>query len=217
MTFEEIIQRSNNIGIAQVAKRVDTKLYDHYIKIGFGSKTGIPFPGEQSGFVQHPSNWSKQSIISLSYGYEITTTLLGLTTAFSVFANGGHRIYPRFILSPEQYVKKSEKIYSDESIEAMRTILEKSTSKRGTGKYAAVHGYKTLGKTSTANLLENGVYNEHKNLYGFVGSVEKEGYKRVIGCFLRESPRHNLYASTVAAPLFERVAEKTLIHDKIIA
>lgn len=216
ITFEEVIQRSNNIGIAQVTKRLGTKLYDHYKKVGFGSKTGIPFPGEQSGFVQHPQNWSKQSLISLSYGYEITTTLLGLTTAFCVFANGGYRIYPRLILEPEQYTKKREKIYGDEPIEIMRAILEKSTSQFGTGRYAAVHGYKTLGKTSTANLLKDGVYDEHKNLYGFVGSVEKDGYKRVIGCFLRESPRHNLFASTVAAPLFERIAEKTLIHEKII-
>jgi cell division protein FtsI (penicillin-binding protein 3) len=217
MTFEDIIARSNNIGIAKVAKRLDTKLYDHYTKIGFGSRTGISFPGEQSGFVQHPKNWSKQSIISLSYGYEITTTLLGLATAFSIFSNGGKRIYPKLILEPEQYTKQPVQLYSEESVDAMRTILEKTTSKKGTARYATVHGYKTMGKTSTANLLENGVYNEHKNLYGFAGIVEKDSYKRVIACFLRESPRKNLYASTVAAPLFERIAEKTLLHDKIIA
>lgn len=217
LTFEEVIIRSNNIGIAKIAKRLDDKLYEHYIRLGFGKKTGISFPGEQAGFVNHPENWSKQSIISLSYGYEITTTLLRLTSAFSIFANGGYLITPRLIIKPEQYQKTPQKIYSDESIKQMRTILEKTTAKGGTAKRAALHGYTTMGKTSTANLLVDGKYDETKNLYGFEGIIEKGNYKRVIGCFLKESPKRNLYASSVAAPLFKKIVEKLLIHDHVIA
>jgi cell division protein FtsI (penicillin-binding protein 3) len=213
-TFTHIMKKSNNIGIAKVAKRLDTKLYDHYRMLGFGTKTNIPFPGEQSGFVMPPERWSKQSIISLSYGYEITNTLLQLSRAFSVFANDGHLVTPRLLLNQE--VPAPQKIYSTESINTMRTILEEATSKQGTGKYAAIHGYTTMGKTSTTNLLEDGQYNENKNTYGFAGIIEKDGYKRVITCFLKESKRHNLYASTVSAPLFEKIAEKTLMHDKIL-
>lgn len=214
-TFTEVMKKSNNIGIAKIAKRLDTKLYDHYVRLGFGTKTGIPFPGEQSGFVMPPERWSKQSIISLSYGYEITNTLLQLARAFSIFANDGYLITPRLLMN--QKVPAPQKIYSTETINTMRTILEEATSKQGTGKYAAVHGYTTMGKTSTTNLLdEYGHYDENKNTYGFAGIVEKNGYKRVIACFLKESKRHNLYASTVSAPLFERIAEKTLMHDKIL-
>ncbi len=212
LTFSEVIEKSNNIGVAKIAKRLGAPLYDHYKKLGFGTKTGIPFPGEQSGFLMHPNRWSKQSVISLSYGYEVTATLLQLATAFCPFANDGYRIRP--ILVKGQHVTAPEKIYASESINTMRTILEE-TAIKGTGKYAHVKGYKTLGKTSTANLLEHGQYNPHKNLYGFVGIIERGNYKRVIACFVKESPRHNLYAATVAAPLFERIAEKTIMHDKV--
>jgi len=212
LTFSEVIEKSNNIGVAKIAKRLGTPLYGHYKKLGFGTKTGIPFPGEQSGFLMHPNRWSKQSVISLSYGYEVTATLLQLATAFCPFANDGYRISP--ILVKGQQVTPPEKIYSSESINTMRKILEE-TALKGTGKYAQVQGYKTLGKTSTANLLEHGQYNPHKNLYGFVGIIERGTYKRVIACFVKESPRHNLYAATVAAPLFERIAEKTIMHDKV--
>ncbi len=216
ITFSEVIQKSNNIGVAQVAKRCGPVLYDHYKKMGFGEKTNIEFPGEQSGFITHPSKWSKQSVISLSYGYEVRTTLLRLATAFCLFANDGHLIQPHLVLTDEnEKKKKGEKIYSTESINTMRTILEE-TAKEGSARYANVKGYLTMGKTSTANLLENGQYNPHKNLYGFIGIVEKGPYKRVIACFVKESPRHNLYAATVAAPLFERIAEKMLLHDKIL-
>ncbi len=222
--FSMVMQRSNNIGIAKVAKRIGSKLYDHYKKLEFGNKTGIALPGEQTGFVNHPKNWSKQSIISLSYGYEITTTLLQLTRAFCIFCNNGYLIHPRLVISPEQSTVPPTKIYSDESIAVSRSILEKITStQEGTGKYAAVKGFRTLGKTSTANLLENGVYDPHKNFFAFIGAIEEieprpnhKPYKRVIGCYLKESSKHGVYASTVAAPLFQTIAETLLIHDKVV-
>lgn len=214
VSFADVIKRSNNIGIAQIAKRLDTKLYEHYRMLGFGTKTGISFPGEQAGFVMPPERWSQQSIISLSYGYEITNTLLQIARAFCIFANDGHLITPRLILNKE--TPEPQKIYSSESIELMRTILEESTSAHATGRRAAVHGYKTLGKTSTTNLLKDGIYDPKKNMYGFAGIIEKDTYKRVIVCFVKEAARENLYASTVAAPLFEKIAERMLIHDKIL-
>ena len=74
-----------------------------------------------------------------------------------------------------------------------------------------------MGKTGTANLLENGKYVERKNIYTFAGIIEKDGYKRVMAVYVREPQvKRLLYASMVAVPLFEQVAEKMLIHDKII-
>ncbi len=211
LTFSEVIQKSNNIGVAKVAKRLGAPLYDHYKKMGFGTKTGITFPGEHGGFLMHPDKWSKQSVISLSYGYEVTATLVQLATAFCLFSNDGHRVMPHLIKGGSTGLK--EKLYSTEAIDTMRMILQE-TALKGTARYAQVNGYITLGKTSTANLLDHGVYNPNKNLYGFVGAIEKGPYKRVIACFLKESPRHNLYAATVAAPLFERIAERTIMHEK---
>lgn len=213
--FEQVIMRSNNIGIAKVAMRLDTKLYDHYKQLGFGKKTGIGFAGEQAGFVNPPEQWSKQSIISLSYGYEIRATLLQLAQAFSIFANNGKIVKPRLLMT--EPVELSEQLYSPESIVIMNNILEKTTSSQGTARYAALNGFVTRGKTSTANLLVDGKYDETKNLYGFVGTIEKGYYNRVIAVFLKESPRKNLYASTVAAPLFKTIVEKLLIHAHVLA
>ncbi len=215
MPFLDVMATSNNIGIAKVAMRIDTKLYDHYKKLGFGTKTNIEFPGENKGSVNHPSHWSKHSIISLSYGYEVSSTLVQLARAFSIASNGGYLIQPTLIKQDPAKKPSGTPLYSKELIEQLRTILQAATSKYATGAKAKVHGYTTLGKTSTANLLENGTYNKDKNIYTFVGSVEKGDYKRTIACFIKESRPLHKYASTVAAPLFERIAEKTLIHEKM--
>lgn len=212
--FEEVIATSNNIGIAQVAQRVGTKLYDHYVKLGFGKKTGIPFPGENKGFINHPSQWSKQSIISLSYGYEVSANLLQLARAFCIIANDGYWIEPRLIADQSTY-SKNKKIYSDESIAIIKDLLEKTTAS-GTARKAHIKGYRIMCKTGTANLLQNGHYNPDRNIFTSAGIVQKDDYQKVIVVFVKEVAQKDLYAGTVAAPLFEQIAEKILIKDRII-
>ncbi len=212
--FKDVVALSNNIGIAIVAKRLDEKLYDHYMRMGFGQKTGITFPGENKGFVNHPANWSKQSIISLSYGYEISASILQLACAFCMIANNGYKVQPRLTVDNNQH-PTSTPLYSSQSIDAIKGILVHSTQ-HGTGRRTAIKGYTVMSKTGTANLIENGTYSMKKNLYTCAGIVQKNNYQRVIVTFIREAHGHNLFAATVAAPLFERVAEKMLIHERVL-
>lgn len=212
--FNDVIAFSNNIGIAIVAKRLNDSIYDHYKKLGFGTKTGIKFPGENSGFVNPPEHWSKQSIISLSYGYEVSMTLLQLACAFCTIATG-HKVHP--ILVVNQCVpQETQQIYSDASLNTIKEILERTTLK-GTARRAAIKGYRIMSKTGTANMLIDGKYDPNKNIYTCAGIVEKDDYQRVIVTFVKEAQQKNMYASTVAVPLFEAVAERMLIHDKIIS
>jgi cell division protein FtsI (penicillin-binding protein 3) len=214
--FSDVIAFSNNVGVAKVALRLGPTLYDHYCKVGFGSKSSLEWPGEQKGFVNPPQKWSRPSIISLSFGYEITISLLQLARAFSIIANGGYLIQPVITLNPAQETEQgAAPLYSQTTLEVMRTILEKAVA-HGTGKQAAIKDYKIMGKTGTANLAINGSYSTQHNIYTFVGIIEKGSYKRVVVTFVKDSPLKDIYASTVAAPLFERVTEKMLIHEKII-
>ena len=211
--FEDVIAKSNNIGTAIVAKRLGNRLYDYYERLGFGQKTGIELPGEHKGFINPPSAWSKQSIISLSYGYEITATLLQLARAMSIIANDGKDITPTIIMNNN--TNPGEQLFKPESIQTIQQVLERTTLV-GTAKKAAIKGYKVMSKTGTANLLVNGQYDATKNIYTCSGIVQKDSYKRVIVCMIKESPQPDLYASIVAAPLFEKIAQRMLIHDNII-
>ena len=212
--FADVIAFSNNIGIAQVAKRLNEKLYDHYTRIGFGSKTGISLPGEQGGLINHPKNWSKQSIISLSYGYEISTTLLQLACAFSMIANEGRPITPTLILDgTSQEIR--EPLYRSETIATIKDILRKTT-KYGTGWRFQLRGYDIMSKTGTANLLDNGTYNQNKNIFTCASIVEKGPYKRVIVSYIKETQTPNAHADTVAVPLQKRIAEKMIIHERVV-
>lgn len=213
LTLPEIIQSSNNIGIATVALRLGSLLYDHYRRLGFGSKTAIPWPGQQSGFVNPPDNWSKLSIISLSFGYEVTASILQLVQAFSIIAMNGVVMDMR--LFADQPLALPKRVYDAEVIEILKSILERTVS-QGTAHKAKLQGYRVMGKTGTANMVIDGKYNMEHNIYTFAGIVEKGDYRRVIVTFVKDVGRGDVYASTVAAPLFERIAQVVVIHDKVV-
>lgn len=210
VTFEEVIQHSNNIGIAKVAFRLQERLYDYLKKLGFGQKTGVHFPGQQYGFINPPNNWSAHSIISLSYGYEMSATLSQIVRAFAVFANNGRLVTPHII--KQKTCPLYPQVASDETIQIMRTILQKTSSK-GTGRYGNIPGYTVLAKTGTANFLVNGKYDPDKKIYCFAVIIEHGEYKRVIGCYLKDTSHKRSYASTIVAPLCRTVMEKMIIHE----
>ncbi|MDR3550116.1 MAG: penicillin-binding transpeptidase domain-containing protein, partial [Candidatus Babeliales bacterium] len=207
--FADVVAKSNNIGIAKVAKRLDTKIYDYYKKLGFGTKTGIPFPSEQKGLLMHPTQWSKQSIISLSYGYEISASLLQLARAFSIIANDGYDVKPKLIMDDAHIdYTTSVPLFSLDSTQAIKEIMKK--------RHANVKGYTLMSKTGTANILVNGKYDVTKNIFTCAGIVQKGDYQRVIVVFINQVAKKNVFAATIAAPLLEKLAKKLMIHDKMI-
>lgn len=213
--FKQVIAASNNIGIALIAKRLQATLYEHYIRLGFGKKTGITLPGEAKGFVNHPANWSKQSLISLSYGYEVASTLLQEVSLFCLIAHQGHSVKPRILMA--EPISIGRKKYSDATITAIQDILQETTL-HGTAYRANIKGYRVMSKTGSAHMLTNGQYDENKNIYSCIGIVEKGDYQRVIGVYLikQGDKQKNVFASNTAAPLLEHIAQRMLIHEKII-
>jgi cell division protein FtsI (penicillin-binding protein 3) len=214
LSFSDIIAQSNNIGCAKIAQRLGNALYDHYVRLGFTKKTELGFAGEQTGFILSPEKWSNSTLFTLSYGYGISITLLQLARAFCTLSNGGFLLEP-YLIKNLQNKNVLKAIYSEQTLNDARAILEGAIT-HGTAKKAKINGYRVFGKTGTANILENGSYNTHHNLFTFVGSVEKGDYNRVIVTFIKGKGNRHTHASSITAPLFEAVAQKMLIHDKIL-
>ena len=207
--FIEVMKNSSNIGLAKVALRLGHKLHDHLGRVGFGKSTGLAFPGERSGFLNKPSKWSKFSPMVMSFGYEISATVLQLAKAFSIISNGGFDIDPQLYLVPRpKKIKKSVRLYKPQSIAAVKEILE------GIGAHYPVPGYTIMGKTGTARCVKEGKYSTTAHVYTFGGLVEAKDYRRVIVTFINEPTKAHLWASQVAAPLFQRIAQKMVLSER---
>lgn len=209
LPFYEVIRYSSNVGIAKVAKRLGPKLYDHLKYCSFGKKTDVSFPGERSGFINHPKKWSRSSVLVMSFGYEIMATVLQLGIATSIVANGGYLVNP-ILTMDELYAKQiHKKVYDREAIGHMQEIME------SIGEKYPVLGYSVRGKTGTARCLENGVYVQNKNIFTFAGMIEKGSYRRVLITFISEVKKKGVWASQTAAPLFQRIAQKMASYEEM--
>ncbi len=95
LSLTEVIKVSSNIGSSKIGKKLGRTRYHHYLKnFGFGIKTEIDLPGEVSGYLPPPSQWSEVGLANLSFGQGISLTAIQLTTAFASMANGGILMRP---------------------------------------------------------------------------------------------------------------------------
>lgn len=223
LSYREVIEKSSNIGTVKGAMRLGgAKLYETIRRFGFGDKTGVSLIGEVSGIVPHPKSWSRSSIINIPIGHGVAVTPLQLATAFGAIANDGMMMKPRivsYIDDPEGRVIQSfepeevRRVLSKETALQVRSVLEGVVS-RGTGKKAAVPGFKAAGKTGTAQKIVNGLYSHEKFFASFIGFVPYDEPRLVITVSIDE-PHPVIFGGEVAAPAFSRLASSILSYWQV--
>ncbi len=224
MTYREIIEKSSNIGTVKGAMRLGAQRFYKVVRaFGFGTGTGIPLAGEVNGFLPHPKNWSRSSIINLPIGQGVAVTPIQLVSGVAAIANNGVLMRPRIVSHIDdpggRVIKRVEpepvrQVISKETSLQVRSVLEGVVS-RGTGKKAAVPGFKAAGKTGTAQkILPSGAYSHDHFIGSFVGFVPYDEPRVVVAVSIDE-PHPVYYGGEVAAPAFSKVAEGVLAYWRI--
>lgn len=222
LTFEEVIQKSSNVGTIKISMTLGKeKLYEYIKKFGFSQKTGIDLPGEVSGYVRPPEKWSGTSIGAIPIGQEIAVTPLQVLRAYSVIANGGYLVKP-FIVSEIRSndgnilfkaVIKRERILSENTALTMRDILKKVTEQGGTALTARVDGNNVAGKTGTAQKYDPKIkrYSRDKFISSFVGFIPADDPKIALIVVVQD-PVGGYYGGVVAAPIFKAISDESLAY-----
>ena len=178
LTAEQILIRSGNIGSVRIGQLVGIEYFENFLnelnlikKINFDiDEVGVPIP----------FNWGKCKLATVSYGHGITTTILQLTNAYSILANGGFRIHPTLIKSNKKlnYQRLLKKNVSNEINQILRKVV---TLKEGTASLANVSGYEVGGKTGTAEKSVLGGYSRDKiNTFVSIFPASKPKYSLVV-------------------------------------
>jgi cell division protein FtsI (penicillin-binding protein 3) len=216
LTVEQIVEKSSNVGAIKLALMMpDAVFYRHLTEFGFGQPTGIDLPGEIRGLLRPPERWSGLSHASLAIGQEVGVTPLQSVAAVAAVADGGILRRPWIVAGlvgedgsvsrPFHSAEPGKRILSPATASAMATILEKVVSE-GTGKAAAIPGYRVAGKTGTAQKIdETGRYSHGKFVASFVGFVPAQDPALAIIVVVDE-PHHGFHGGEIAAPVFARIA-----------
>ncbi|OYD15471.1 hypothetical protein CH333_05660 [candidate division WOR-3 bacterium JGI_Cruoil_03_44_89] len=223
LTLRETVARSSNVGFINLAHMVgEDKLYKKAILFGFGQKTGIGLPGEASGKVYPPSEWTPLRFANIAFGQGISCTFLRLSLAFGCIANGGLLIKPHVV--KEILNGNGNVIYTAKS-EVIRRVIDESTARdivellvgvvrNGTGILARVGGLDIAGKTGTSQKYKNGGYTEDY-MSSFVGFFPADDPLFLVGVLVDE-PKEVHFGSLVAAPLFRDIVTRIISSELAI-
>ncbi len=218
LTFNEILEHSSNIGAAKLGLRLgEQRLYQALRTFGFGSKTGVDLPGEIVGLVRDWKQWSGLSVAAISFGQEVGVTSMQILNAINAIANGGYHVRPsivdRVIDQNGDLVRlnstESTRIMRPETAAAVRNAFE-GVVLRGTGRNAALEGYRAAGKTGTAQKIVDGHYSNTKYVASFIGFAPLP-HPRITVLVRIDEPKGGIYGGAVAAPIFRAIAQETFL------
>ena len=219
LSFEEIFAYSSNIGFAKLAKKIGSRRLWQYSRLfSFGEKTGIALPAEEKGTLNPPTKWSGITCQMMSFGQEVSVTPLQIVNAYSAIANGGFLMEP-LIVKSKVCNGKEQKVYepcvirrvmSQRTVSKMIQMLEAAVN-YGTGDKAKIAGIRIAGKTGTAQKYDRKLkhYSEKKYVSSFVGFFPADNPKATV-LILIDEPTGDYWASSVAAPVFKRIASDIL-------
>ena len=230
ITLAQVLAKSSNVGMAKTARRIDKGIFYQYARnLGFGQPTYIDLPGEVSGMLKRPSDWSRTTLTSMSIGYEVSVTPLQLLSAYSALANGGVLVEPyvvaerRSITGERLWTQRPDSIrraLQSETTQALREAFVE-TVESGTATSTKIEGIQIAGKTGTALKVTSGRYSSDQARASFVGFFPADDPKVAMLVIVGE-PETSIYGGAVAAPIFQNIARRWIgtfpdVVDHIVA
>lgn len=222
-TFKEVVENSCNTGFVSVGLRLGAETFYRYLDAyGLGRATDVDLPGEAKGILIAPQKVQPINLGTMAMGQSIAVTPMQLVTAVSAVVNGGvyHRphIARQTQSADRQSLEKAEpealrRVVSPEVSRQMREILE-SVVANGTGKNAAIEGYRIGGKTGTAQKAGRGGYEPGKYIASFVGFAPADDPQIVMMVAIDE-PVGIYYGGQVAAPVFREIMRDVLAYMRV--
>jgi cell division protein FtsI (penicillin-binding protein 3) len=225
LSLQQIVKYSSNIGAVKFSAAAGPEyLFKTLRNFGFGEKTGIDCPGETAGSLAPYQRWTKVDAGTIAFGQGVSVSALQLITAISAVANKGILMRPYAVQAITDHYgrlirsfgpKSVKRAISEKTAGTLTRIMQTVITDGGTGVNAALDGYSVCGKTGTAQKIdENGRYSNEKYVASFVGFAPVENPKISVLVVVDE-PQKEHYGSSVAAPAFKTIAQKTLDYMNI--
>ncbi len=223
LDISQILAESSNICTTKIAMRLGKQAQYRWAKrFHFGNRPDVKLPGATRGLLAKPEKWSDIQAANVSFGQGMSASPLQVTAAFSVLANRGlynaptivQRVFDSSGEPVYEHKPTGERVVRRATAQTVLRMLESVVhSKHGTGKNAAIDGYRVAGKTSTAQKadLKNRGYTEDQYYASFVGAVPARD-PRIVILVSVDNPEGGHFGNEVAAPSFRRVGEQVLTH-----
>ena len=232
ITAAKIFEVSSNTGMVKIIhenyRKNPKKFVNRLYNMRVNKQLGLPIRGEGIPKIPHPDDkkdWDQLDLPWMAYGYGVSMTPLQTLTFYNAIANNGVMLKPRFIEKIESFGQSSNQAFSQiilnpslcsqSTIDKVKKMMFNVVDKKwGTAHNIRDSELTMAGKTGTCQLDYNRKDKEVQYVASFVGyfPAEKPEYSCIV-VIHRPDKKIGYYGSTVAAPVFKKIAKK--IHNSL--
>ena len=221
LTTAEILAQSSNVGAIKIGALDGPQRFNQWVhRYGFGARTGVELPGEETGVALGLSEYSGSSMGNLPIGQGELVTPMQMASAYSAIADGGVLHRPHIIGAIDgrpQPEPAGRRVLSETTAAELRMMLEGVLAPGGTASEVSIPGYQLAGKTGTASKVDQatGEYSESAYVASFIGFAPASDPKLLCAVVVDEPQSGSIYGGTVAAPAFGQIMSFALPYLRI--
>ncbi|CAA9358084.1 MAG: Cell division protein FtsI [Peptidoglycan synthetase] [uncultured Nocardioidaceae bacterium] len=217
-TMTGVIAKSSNVGTLLAARRMPARVLHRYLTaFGLGTRTGLPDGyGESAGLLADWRDWIQIERDNIAFGQGLAVNAVQMAAAVNTIANGGEYVEPSLVrgsATPDfgpatgSDLAERRRVVSEETASQVAQMMEMVTTEgAGTAPAAAVPGYRTAGKTGTAQIVdpECGCYNGRLFTVSFAGFAPADDPRFTVYVVVHH-PQGEGGGGTIAGPAFRKI------------
>ena len=225
ISIAEAIWFSSNIGVAKtILKGYENnpeKFIEGLQKTGINADLMLEIPGAGHTKIKDPGNssWSRTSLPSMSFGYEVQVPPIQTLAFYNAIANDGKMVRPMFTKEIQKEGKTVKRFTTEtlrtsiSSRETLRIIREMMVNvvEKGTGTSFRSETVSFAGKTGTARIASGGSYSASHNL-SFCGYFPADNPQYTCMVVIRR-PRVGTPSGSMPGSVFKTIAEEIYSHQ----
>ncbi|WP_244828396.1 penicillin-binding protein 2 [Caballeronia sp. TF1N1] len=209
ITVSEAVQMSSNVALTKLALQIPAQtIWDKYRDYGIGRAPELTFPGAAVGRLRAPERWKPIEQATMAYGYGMSLSLVQIAQIYTAYAGDGR--FRAATLIQGETRRDPLQVTKPATAKAVRNMLEMAMGPNGTGRAAAVEGYRVGGKTGTARKQIGRSYAANKYRASFVGIAPMSDPRVIVAVMIDEPSGTTYYGGTVAGPVFSGIVGATL-------
>ncbi|MGW7056227.1 peptidoglycan D,D-transpeptidase FtsI family protein [Streptomyces sp. NPDC054887] len=226
LTLNGVLAKSSNIGtilateqLGKTRRAANRVLHSYLNKFGIGRPSGLGYPGETSGILAAPEDWSTSQQYTIPFGQGLSLNAMQAASVYSTIANGGVRIQPTLVrgtkgpdgrFTPAPAPKKT-RVVSEKTAKTLATMLESVVDdEEGTGTRARIPGYRVGGKTGTSNRVDPATGRYKGYTASFAGFAPADKPRITVYCAIQNPTRGSYFGGQICGPIYKQVMEFAL-------
>jgi cell division protein FtsI (penicillin-binding protein 3) len=221
-TLTGVLRFSSNTGTMKIGGKIPAATrYEFMQKFGFGKQTAVGFEGETRGVLNHYKDWDGVTNYTTMFGQALSVSPVQMASAYQILANEGVKLGPVLVAGCQDSdgnftgIPKSnpEQVVSAATANDVMYMLEKIVEQGGIGKTTAVPGYRSAGKTGTAQIKEGTGYGRYYAA-SFFGMAPVDTPQYALGVIIYKPKKVWQNAMAAAAP-YQKILSQVLLANRV--